>query len=347
MKRDYGIDLLKMVAMMMVVAHHILQGGGVGGKFGGVGGFIEESFHCFCYCAVDCFVMVTGYIMCRHAFKYVRIFRLWRQFVGYSLFFVVLGWLFLPAGTVGWRHWIGAAMPVLTNANWFLTQYFALFFTIPFLNKMLDALSGREKGILLLSGFCLLSVMPSVAGKDLFVTTWGYSYVWFLYLYVLGASLVDVRKIVCSSGLLALGATAGSILSAGCAIAGPMLTVRFGGGGRIAELAYSYASPTMLLEAVCLVLIFAKIEVRNLAFQRMISILAPSTFIVFVVHTDGMFKQLVGWRHAFTWMTDYGVACVVAGTIAASVLVYAVIVSADVLRRMVVRRLVELFHGSD
>lgn len=27
MKRDYGIDLLKMVAMMMIVAHHILSGG--------------------------------------------------------------------------------------------------------------------------------------------------------------------------------------------------------------------------------------------------------------------------------------------------------------------------------
>lgn len=27
MKREYGIDLLKMVAMMMVVSHHVLNAG--------------------------------------------------------------------------------------------------------------------------------------------------------------------------------------------------------------------------------------------------------------------------------------------------------------------------------
>lgn len=29
MKRDYGIDLAKMLAMVMVVAHHVLMFGGV------------------------------------------------------------------------------------------------------------------------------------------------------------------------------------------------------------------------------------------------------------------------------------------------------------------------------
>ena len=109
--RNYGIDLLKMAAMMMVVANHILQGGGIYEKLLDSGrACIVQVFHCFCNCAVDCFVMATGYIMCRHAFKYVRIFRLWRQVVGYSLAIAVIAWIALPAGSVGWRDWAGAAM---------------------------------------------------------------------------------------------------------------------------------------------------------------------------------------------------------------------------------------------
>lgn len=191
MKRDYGIDLLKMVAMMMIVAHHILSGG-VEAKLSetGVGGhYFLQVFHCFCYCAVDCFVMATGYIMCRHVFKYVRIFKLWRQVVGYSLVLAVIAWIVLPAGSVGWRDWAGAAMPITFNRYWFFTEYVALFFSIPFLNKMLGVLTNRERNVLMASGLGLLSVLPFFAGSDLFIVKWGYSYIWFLYLYLLGACL--------------------------------------------------------------------------------------------------------------------------------------------------------------
>lgn len=335
MKRDYGIDLLKMFAMMMVVAHHILQGGGAGGKFGGVGGFIEESFHCFCYCAVDCFVMATGYIMCRHAFKYVRIFRLWRQVVGYSLGIAVIAWIVLPAGSVGWRDWAGAAMPVIFNRYWFFTEYVALFFTIPFLNKMLDALTGRERGILAVSGFGLLSVMPFLAGLDLFVVKWGYSFIWFLYLYVLGASLSAGNfKGRISTGWLWLALAVGVLGSAGGAVVGPILSARFGGGARVGELAYSYASPTLLLEAVALLLLFAKVDVRSGRLQKIIGLAAPSTFIVYVVHSNSVFRQLTHWKTCFQGLVNFGEAGVIVGTALLAVAIFIAIVVVDVARRV-------------
>ena len=80
MKRIYGIDVLKMMAMLMVVMSHIMERGGVFAVC--AENARSLNFACFkvfysaCRCAVDCFVLATGYVMCRHTFKYSRIFSL-------------------------------------------------------------------------------------------------------------------------------------------------------------------------------------------------------------------------------------------------------------------------------
>ena len=284
--------------------------------------------------------MATGYIMCRHVFKYARIFKLWRQVVGYSLVLAVIAWIVLPAGSVGWRDWAGAAMPITFNRYWFFTEYVALFFSIPFLNKMLSVLTHRERNVLMASGFGILSALPFFAGSDLFIIQWGYSYVWFLYLYLLGACLAlgDVKKGM-ATGWLLTALIVGVLGSAGGAIMGPILTARFGGGARVAELAYSYASPTLLLEAVALLLLFAKIDLRSERIQKVIGLVAPSIFVVYIVHSNPVFRRLTEWKTCFHGLIDFGEWGVIGGTIVLSILIFTGIVFVDILRRWVLSRL--------
>lgn len=308
MKREYGIDLLKMLAMVMVICHHILSGGGVEGRLAADGvPLVVQLFHCFCYCAVDCFVMATGFIMSRRDFHYFRIVKLWRLVVGYSLAIVAFAWLFVPEVEIAWRDWAGALFPVVFNRYWFFTTYVALFFTIPFLNRLLAALSDREKIALLASGFVILSLASLVAGSDLFQTKWGYSYIWFIYLYVMGASLalLDVRGRIKGVWLVialmvgCVGSTTGNVASA-------WLPKMIGGGARVGDLAWSYTSPTILIEAVALLLMFARIRVGSLELQRLIAFVAPSTFIVYIVHSNDVFRILTHWKVRFLWLADGG-----------------------------------------
>lgn len=339
MKRNYGIDLLKMAAMTMVVAHHILQDGGIERKLAenAEGLYFEQLFHCFCYCAVDCFVLATGYIMCQMEFKCARIFRLWRQVVGYSLIIACVAWFSLPSGTLGWRDWLGAVMPISFNRYWFFTEYVALFLSMPLLNKMLRALTIQERGMMMVGGFVIFSVWPIVAGLDLFVTKWGYSYVWFLYLYLVGSclSLDGCHKRI-ATWHLGVALVVGVLGSAGGAVLGPVLFAHWGGGARLGELAYSYASPTMFLEAVALLLLFSRLNVKSERLRKIIGFLAPSTFVVYIVHSNGLFLRLTEWKNCLLSLADVGECGAILGTAVLAVLIFTVIVIFDATRRVVV-----------
>ena len=63
--RIYGIDLLRIMSMMMVLILHVFSNGGVlfqlipNTKNYYVGWFLEA----MCFCAVDIFAIMTGYLM--------------------------------------------------------------------------------------------------------------------------------------------------------------------------------------------------------------------------------------------------------------------------------------------
>lgn len=339
MKRDYSIDLLKIAAMMGVIAHHILNAGAgikMDGtcQWGGVMYCFEQLWHCLCYCAVDVFVMATGYIMCRLGFKYIRIFKLWRQVVGYSLAICAVA---LCCGVkVGLRDWLNACFPILTNQYWFFTQYFALFFTIPFLNRLIENLSRKELKILIGTGFGLLSCAALLSGKDLFTTKWGYCYLWFLYLYILGAAiwkLEFVNRVKAWQAWCAL--LVGGVVSASGAIGAEVLPRLIGGGARVGDLAYSYTSPSLVLEAFALFAIFGKIEIKAEWLKRGIVFLAPSTFIVYIVHSNGVFRRLVEWQTLFGWLSDFGRGASIWGSALYAIAIYIGVSFVDGLRRLV------------
>ncbi|MCR5648942.1 MAG: acyltransferase, partial [Oscillospiraceae bacterium] len=64
MERNHGVDLLRIVSMLMVVVLHIL---GQGGLLDAVSA--PSLRHTLCwlllaaaYCAVDCYAMISGYV---------------------------------------------------------------------------------------------------------------------------------------------------------------------------------------------------------------------------------------------------------------------------------------------
>lgn len=340
MKREFGIDLLKMMAMVMVVVHHILNAGvesSLSEKSLGAE-WTLQLFHCFCYCAVDVFVMATGYIMCRLGFRYARIFKLWRQVVGYSLTLVIVACC-VSRVRVGWHDWLEACFPVLTNQYWFFTQYFALFFLMPFLNRLVDNLSNREMIVLLLTGGGLFSFCSLAAGADLFVIKWGYSVLWFMYLYVLGSAIFKISLVIRVKKLWTVVILAiGCAISALGAIGSRLLPQLIGGGARVGDLAYSYTSPSIVLEALALMILFGRIEVKSERLQHIITFLAPSTFIVYIVHTNKLFRRMVGWENIFRPIAEFGWWWAICLSALIGLCLFLAIVGIDVVRRRVFTR---------
>ena len=74
-KRNYGIDALRLISMFMVVVLHVLGQGGVlkaakNGQY-----IISWLLEIIAYCAVNCYAIISGYVGYSDVASFSRAFR--------------------------------------------------------------------------------------------------------------------------------------------------------------------------------------------------------------------------------------------------------------------------------
>lgn len=162
--RNKGIDLLRIVSMIMVLFLHVLGKGGI------LGTVVRETanyqiawlIEIAAYCAVDCYGIISGYVGVDSKFKYSNIIQLWCRVAFYTLIITGIFSWYMPQ-TVRVGEWMKALFPVLGNQYWYFTAYFCLFFFTPFLNYLLQTMTDKQLKKLLFF-IILLNFPTSVAG---------------------------------------------------------------------------------------------------------------------------------------------------------------------------------------
>ena len=286
--------------MFMVVVLHVLGQGGILAALPphtprwALGWALESA----CYCAVDCFGRVSGYVAHSRRFSARRCLAL-------------LFKLFLP-GSTSFRSCLAACFPVSGQQYWYFTAYFALLFFAPFLTILLESLDrGQVKQLLaaVAGVFCLL---PLAAGRDLFYLRAGYTTLWLCVLFLVGGCV----RILEEGRSRAPGWYFGGYLL--CVL---LTAVTKGLTGRLprAELFLSYTSPTVLGAALCLVLGFRALTIRSPRLLKGIARLAPLSFGVYLIHTHPSVWNLLlaGRFRAFAALPPLGMLALVLLTAAA------------------------------
>lgn len=303
--RNYGIDLLRLFSMFMVVALHVLGNTGVFAMAMDAKGtrawFLETCF----YCAVDCFAMISGYVGFSEKekrYRYGRYLNMWAQVVIYS-FGIALACYFLLPGEVSKKELVCSLFPVTTHVYWYFCAYTGLFFVIPWINKLMRAVTGAESTRLVALLMVLFSVYSTFARSmsDPFVLDEGYSFVWLSVMYVVGAWMkkCDVPR-RCKKRYLICGMLGGVLLAWGWRVAAPVVPGLF----------ISYLSPVMVFIAASLVCIFAGAKVGE-GLKKAAACFAPAAFGVYLIHSHpllwdramkGVFERLAqagAARYAF------------------------------------------------
>ena len=288
-QRNYGIDLLRIVSMLMIVTLHVL---GQGGLLGVEGNEMKKTVLWFMeitsLCSVNCYALISGYVGYGRKIKASSFIKLWFEVVFYLFVFSIGFKIFVPE-YVGTFQLFSSFLPISTNKYWYFTAYFALFLFMPFLNVLLDSLNKTEATILLISLIFVFSVFPvillgKVWGGDLFYTNLGYSILWLSVLYFIGAYLKkypirnNVKKCYCLFGALAC-----AIISFVCKCGFSFLSRYIKYTDKLSDLLTDYTSPTILLCAVFLLLFFSRIKI-NQRLNKIIALVGPTTFGVYIIH---------------------------------------------------------------
>lgn len=284
--RNHGIDLLRIVSMFFVVILHVLRQGGILAELPMLSVKYELAWfvEIACYCATNCYALISGYVGVNSNFKYTNIISLWLQVTFYSGSFALIAALISQEVSI--RAVVNGLMPVSNGLYWYFTAYFCIFFFIPLFNKLLSVLNKKQMITAGISIILLFSVLPIVSDINIFQTNGGYSAIWIALLYVLGGiirktDIFNRIKFWTSFGLYFFFV----FITWLDKFVVEFINQNVTNGETLRVHLLYYTSPTILFAAIILLNGFAKLKIRKIP-AKIIAFLAPYSFGVYLVHTQ-------------------------------------------------------------
>lgn len=283
--RNMNMDLLRIVSMLFIVLLHSIDHSGV----------LEKAINCesvidiyvmyvyaFTRVCVNCYVLLSGYFLVKSKFRLHKLIALWMEVVFYSF---VIKLIFMITGQTAFSivSLASCFFPILTGRYWFVTIYFALYLIAPFLNKAIYAMDKREFTMFNIVLGVLFSVWssihPAIAGVN---SGGGWGLAWFVVLYF-AAAWFRLYYVPCYRYI-------GKIVLV--FLIPVMTTVIFIIGGvlksgifqQIGNQWCRYDSLLVYFASLMLLVAFINVKIENGRVKKMISIVSPATFGVYMIH---------------------------------------------------------------
>lgn len=302
---NYGIEVLRIISMLMVVVLHVLGQGGILGS----AEYLSLQYHVawlleiICYCAVNCYALISGYVMIESNFKYKKYLLMWLQVFAYSIGITLL-FMMCNSQSINLKFVIESFLPVLSRRWWYFTAYTGVFFLVPFLNIMIKGLDKKKMLLLCTTLFVLFSVLPTAVSRfwgDLFYTQSGYSMLWLMILYILGAAykryendLADKYKSILKIAII--GWIVCVFITFIFHNLGMYLPDGFPGKHTIVNNFVNYTSPTMVGGACCMLVVFARLKISSSKLKRCVNSISRLSFGVYLIHVHPLVWQWLNRR---------------------------------------------------
>lgn len=215
--RQLNYELLRILAMLMIVCLHYLSKGGFLGDPARVNisatGYAAWLIEAFCLVAVNVYVLISGYFGTGTETKDVlkRPFNIWKQVIFYS---VVIGAIALFTGIQQFDIYriFTYIFPIVTEHYWFATSYIILSLFMPFLDRGVEMLDKKNLEKLLGAFLLIFCIAKTVIPMQLAWDKYGYDAFWFVTIYLTGAYIRRYGIPLINSQIKALALYLGSVL---------------------------------------------------------------------------------------------------------------------------------------
>ena len=149
-KRQSGIELLRIIAMIQIIFLHAYQYGllhDASKAAGDIDGILVTFVWSLCRTPVDVFIMISGYFMITSQFDIKKTIRRGGKIYGAMIFYsIILSIIFFISdpSLININSVIKAFTPLMSRTWYFLSNYLIILLLSPFLNKMLASLSKKH-----------------------------------------------------------------------------------------------------------------------------------------------------------------------------------------------------------
>ena len=337
-KINYGIELLRITSMLFVVILHTLGHGGILNSIDpdqrlsyGLVWLIEI----VAYCAVDIFALISGYVGSnKSSEKSTHVVRkmisLWGVVLFYSLFCALICRIIIPE-KITFQEIIKSFFPLSNGLYWYFNAYIVAFCFFPLINKAINGVSDKILvEIVVLLGF-VFPFYELLCGE--FKLLNGYSAIWLIILYLIGAYL---KKSECSGRFSKKYCLFVICISAFSIWIWKVYGIEFKINPVSFEISkstlVSYLSPLVLIASISYLLFFSALKIENRKMKRIISICGKGSFAIYLLNDNFLIREKIITGSFVKWASDppFLMLLKILGFAVAFVLVSIVI---DILRR--------------
>lgn len=345
-ERMANLELLRIVAMLLIVVLHFL------GKGGWLTELTEPSMPYMGYVAwgmealaigsLNVYMLLSGYFLIEGSFRVKRLLQLFLQVLFYSIIIGLTAAAFgyLPEEGFSIYYLATLCLPISTNHYWFMTAYFFMYLFMPLLALGVKKLTKKQFQIVLSLLIFVVCIVKSVVPIPLSTDMQGYDCIWYMCVFLVAAYIrlygVPFFKNVWRSLLVYLASAAGIFM---LTLALRFLYLRTGKLSNMLTVSYNYNHILTLLASAAFFCLFCHIKIKDGAFSRFVCRIAPYTLGVYLWHEHIAIRyEWQEWLYAVLGKPN-GSIMLVLYTLLAAVLVFVIGILLDVLRSLLFRGL--------
>lgn len=271
-QRQVGIELLRIISMMMVLGLHAnFMGIGVPSPDKILSGpeILQVLMQSLCIVAVNVFVMISGWFGIRPSVKGFCNFMWQVIFMVGAAYCVEAVFFHQPVGMMDIMKVFG----LFYGGGWFVGAYIGLYILSPILNNFVETASKRQI-ITTLSAFFIFQFLWGDTLSTAFIAC-GYSTFSFIGLYILAGCL---RRLHLNGSIVAI--IAFTVINAALYIAASWFNMI-----GLRDIVLNYINPLVIAEASAMLLLFAGITISHTPIcQSCIKFIAKSCFAAYLLH---------------------------------------------------------------
>lgn len=326
-KINTGINLFKLFSMFMIALLHVLGMGGIIGAAAGTSSYYPVYLmQNAAFCAVNCYALVSGYLMLGKEIKPSRITELWFEVFFYSVSISAI-MMIVYRDLFSARNIVYAITPIISNQYWYMTSYFMMYLFVPMMNKFADA-ANKKVFTATIVVILVLTTGSLMIKQDGFRLNDGYSPIWLMIMYLVGAYMKKFNVGAKMKKWLALLLYVISSLCSFilCVFSNKLLKIMLGN-----DISYlSYTSPFVVLSAIFLFIFFSKLKFGKKT-EKLINYITPAALGVYLIHTHPLvFNKLM--KDIAMPLVNHGTAAMIFGSVAMALAVFIICIVIDLLR---------------
>ncbi len=185
-ERQSNIELYRILVMLLIVSHHYVVNSGVLNETANIPlswrTILLYIIGMWGKTGINCFVLITGYFMCKSEITIKKFLKLLLEVVFYN---IVLNLIFAISGYTNFSpfSFVFAMLPIQSVEDNFIGCYLLFFLFIPFINILIKNMTKQQHIILI----ALTTFVYTILGSSFFINVRLNYITWFCILYFIAS----------------------------------------------------------------------------------------------------------------------------------------------------------------